>query len=122
MLTPTSPVHREPLSFVDAAWLRMDTPTNLMVITSVLVFDEPLGEGVISELLERLLAHERFRQRVVGRRSPLDRAEWEDDPSFDLAYHVRRSRLPSPGGHAELQAVVSEQMSTPLDSCASFST
>jgi hypothetical protein len=26
---------------VDAAWLRMDQPTNLMVITSVMWFDEP---------------------------------------------------------------------------------
>jgi hypothetical protein len=32
---------REQMSNADAAWLHMDRPTNLMVITSVMWFDEP---------------------------------------------------------------------------------
>jgi len=34
---------REPLPAVDAAWLRMDSPTNAMVINSLLVFAETPG-------------------------------------------------------------------------------
>ena len=30
-----------PMPHADAAWLRMDTPTNLMVINSLMWFDEP---------------------------------------------------------------------------------
>lgn len=33
---------RHAMSSADAAWLHMDRPTNLMVIKSVLWFDEPL--------------------------------------------------------------------------------
>jgi hypothetical protein len=56
----------ERLSAVDAAWLRMDTPTNRMMITSVLTFDEALDVGAVTRLIEeRLLRHERFRQRSI---------------------------------------------------------
>ena len=33
----------ERLSSVDTAWLRMEDPTNLMMVTGVLVFDQPLS-------------------------------------------------------------------------------
>ena len=33
---------RTPLADVDSAWLRMDDPTNLMVVTGVMVTDTPL--------------------------------------------------------------------------------
>ena len=35
--------HSERLSNVDTAWLRMEDPTNLMMVTGVLVFDRPLN-------------------------------------------------------------------------------
>jgi hypothetical protein len=35
----------EPLSAVDTAWLHMEDPTNLMMVTGVLVFEEPLDFG-----------------------------------------------------------------------------
>jgi len=55
----------EPLSGVDAAWLRMDEPTNLMTITGVLVLDAPMDVETFKALLEeRLLGFVRFRQRV----------------------------------------------------------
>ena len=36
------------LSSADAAWLHMDRPTNLMVINSVQLFDEPLDWARVS--------------------------------------------------------------------------
>jgi WS/DGAT/MGAT family acyltransferase len=103
----------EPLSGVDAAWLRMDDPTNLMVITSVLVLEDPVEVAAVRDLVrERLLGFTRFRQRVreVGG-SP----HWEIDPHFDLRHHVRRAALPGEKDRAELQERVSELMATPLD-------
>ena len=34
---------REPMSKVDTAWLRMERPTNLMMITGVMMFAEPMS-------------------------------------------------------------------------------
>jgi diacylglycerol O-acyltransferase / wax synthase len=40
-----------PMSNADVAWLHMDQPTNLIVITSALWFDEPVDWDRTSELL-----------------------------------------------------------------------
>lgn len=105
---------REPLPRIDAAWLRMDSPDNAMVITAALVFDAPADPVDLMRLAEeRLLSHRRFRQRVVEPR--LGAPYWELDPHFDFSAHVHRLALPSPGGQAELEVLVSELMSTPLD-------
>jgi diacylglycerol O-acyltransferase len=107
---------RELTSPVDAAWLHMDEPTNPMVVTAVLWFDEPLDVQRLEERLrERMIEpYPRFRQRVFEATSGLG-AMWEDDPDFDLRYHLPRVRLPAPGGRAELEELVSAVMSEPLD-------
>lgn len=103
----------EPLSGVDAAWLRMDDPTNLMTITAVLVLDDPIELGTFKGLIEeRLLGFTRFRQRV---RDAENSARWELDPHFDLDRHVRRSALPGEASQPELKERVGELMSDPLD-------
>lgn len=105
--------HRTPLAGVDAAWLRMDRPTNRMMITGVLSFDELLPLGELKTLLERrMLVFRRFKQRVTD---PFGNPHWEDDPFFDLDRHVHRLALPEPGGQRELEILVSDLMNTPLD-------
>jgi WS/DGAT/MGAT family acyltransferase len=104
-----------PLSPIDAAWLRMDSASNAMVITTVLRFDAPLAEAAITETITKLLEHRRFRMRVVRQRRSLTGAAWEPDPDFDLTGHVRRVRLPAPGDEAALASFISARMSTPLD-------
>ncbi len=106
----------EPLSNVDAAWLRMEDRTNLMIITAVMSFHERIDYRRLKAVIEdRLLGYERFRQRVVESRLPLGRPRWADDRHFDLHAHLYRMALPAPGGKAELQEMVSQMMSTPLD-------
>ena len=107
---------REPMSSVDSAWLRMDDPTSLMMITGVLTFSGPLDyQRVCTTIEERLLRFKRFRQRAVDARGLLGTPYWERDPSFDLDYHVRRLALPEPGTQQVLQKLVSELMSVPLN-------
>ena len=108
---------RQQMSNADAAWLHMDRPTNLMVITSVMWYDEPLDGARVRELIgERLVGrYERFHQRVVESRLPLRPPHWEDDPNFDLERHIHHRALHAPGGDRELQELVSELMSTQLD-------
>lgn len=106
----------EDMSNVDTAWLRMELPNNLMMITGVFIFDQPLDfERFKVTLEQRFLCFERFRQRVVGARLGLGSLRWELDPHFDIANHVHRIALPAPGDQQALQALVSDLMSTSLD-------
>ncbi|HEY9422344.1 MAG TPA: wax ester/triacylglycerol synthase family O-acyltransferase, partial [Thermoanaerobaculia bacterium] len=105
---------REPLSAVDHAWLRMDDPTNLMIISGVLVMDEPVELDRIKAILRRrLLPIQRFHQRIVHYK---DDPFWKDDPEFDLDQHVHRVDLPEPGDDSVLREVVSDLMSEALPS------
>jgi WS/DGAT/MGAT family acyltransferase len=101
------------MSAVDAAWLRMDRPTNLMMIVGVVVFDSRVDFGRFRRTLEeRFLAFPRFR---CGARENALGADWVPDEGFDIGRHLVRARLPAPAGQAELEALVSELASTDLD-------
>jgi WS/DGAT/MGAT family acyltransferase len=101
---------------VDAAWLRMDRPGNLAQIAGVMIFETPLDRARLIELVhERLLVYERFRQYVHEPLLGLGLPRWELDAHFDLNYHLPQVRLPAPGGQAELQQLVGDLMSQPLD-------
>jgi WS/DGAT/MGAT family acyltransferase len=104
---------REAMSAVDTAWLRMDRPTNLMVINGIMFFDQEVDYNRLKQVLQtRLLRHNRFKQRVV--QTPTG-AAWEADPDFDITNHLHRVALPSPADQAELEAFVNDHVSTPLD-------
>jgi diacylglycerol O-acyltransferase len=106
----------ELFSSVDAAWLHMDTPTNLAVITGVITFESPIDFERLKITLERrLVIHRRFRQRVSEPLLGVGPPRWEYDPDFALTNHLDRIQLPEPGDHAALQRLVAEYMSTPLD-------
>lgn len=107
----------ESLASVDVAWYQMEDPTNLMMITGVFIFDQPIDfNRLLTTLDVRLIQRfRRFRQRVVAKRSRFGRPYWEEDSNFQLSNHVHRVALPSPGDHTALQAMVSDLMSTALD-------
>ena len=104
---------REAMSKVDTAWLRMEKPTNLMMITGVLMFGQRLSITALRQLIgERFLAFRRFRQKAVDAGTS---CHWETDADFDLEWHVRLTALPGEAGPAELQRLVSQLASTALD-------
>jgi len=104
---------KEPISKVDTAWLRMEQPTNLMMINGVIMLDEHLDyDGLLETIEQRFLAFRRFRQKAVdGARG----AFWVFDEDFDIRQHVRRAALPGAADRAELELFVSDLASTPLD-------
>ncbi len=115
MANPASTRTRN-LTSVDTTWLRMEDPTNLMMITGVLVFSEPLDlDRLRATMTDRLLRYGRFRQKVEESAIPFGRPRWRFDRTFDLDAHITRMALPSPGDRQALQEVVSHLMSTPLD-------
>ncbi|QRR33526.1 wax ester/triacylglycerol synthase family O-acyltransferase [Hydrogenophaga sp. YM1] len=102
-LSSTLGLEGERMSKVDTAWLRMDSPVNLMMIVGVWV----LRPGVAREALEqrvreRLLPYRRFRQIA---REDAAGAAWIDDPDFDLARHVTTHRLRRRRGQGEREAL-----------------
>ncbi|MCA9598902.1 MAG: wax ester/triacylglycerol synthase family O-acyltransferase [Myxococcales bacterium] len=106
----------EPMSAIDAAWRRMDSETNAMVITALLTFEQAPEFNDVERLVsERLLEDPRFRQRVVPPALPLGTPSWEMDPHFDLHNHLHRRALPTPGDDRALEELLSELTSSRLD-------
>ena len=109
-------LERARVGAVDGAWLRMDSPHNPMVITTVLVLEGRVPHAHVEALLrDRLLAHPRFRQRAALSAFPFAPAWWEEDPCFDLRTHLHHLALPAPADDAALRDLVSDLASTPLD-------
>jgi WS/DGAT/MGAT family acyltransferase len=104
------------MSCVDSAWLHMDEPANLMMVTGVLVLNGKLDMDRLRDVVRhRMLCYDRFRQRAVEAPGPLAGCRWEPDPDFDLDRHVVREVLPEPSSELELQARMGRLMTEPLD-------
>src|SRR6266566_1816052 len=107
---------RVPMATIDAAWLGMEDPTNLMMVTGVMALDGPVDLKRFKLGLDRRLkTFGRFHQRVVRPRSRGNLPHWEDDEHFEIANHVSHVALPAPGNDAALRDMVSDLMSVPLD-------
>jgi len=104
---------REPMSKVDTAWLRMEQPTNPMMITGVLMFAEPMSVTELRRVVrQRWLAYKRFTQKAVDTAAG---AAWQTDEDLDLDWHVQLTALPGRGGKRALERMVSQLASTQLD-------
>lgn len=104
------------MSSVDAAWLGMEDPTNLMMVTGVMMLEGKVDPKRLRSVLDRRLApFGRFHQRVVRPRTRAGILHWQDDEKFDIDNHVTHIALPAPGGEKALRELVSEILSTPLD-------
>jgi diacylglycerol O-acyltransferase / wax synthase len=102
---------------LDAEFLYLEDGTAHMHIASCAVFEGPAPayDELVRLFASKLPLVPRYRQRV--RFVPLDlgRPVWEDDPHFNLDYHVRHSALPPPGGKADLCRLMGRLMSQELD-------
>ncbi len=115
-LSSTLGLQGERMSKVDTAWLRMDSPANLMMIVGVWVLRPGVArEALAQRVSERLLPYRRFRQIA---REDAAGAAWIDDPDFDLARHVTTHRLRRRRGQSEREALqdrVGQLAVQPLD-------
>lgn len=103
----------ENMSSVDRAWLRMERPTNPMVVMGLLILRGRLRLAALRQLVsERFLAFERFRcvpvvDTLGGR--------WVRDEQFNIDDQVLRVALAPRAGKVELESLVGELASTPLN-------
>jgi diacylglycerol O-acyltransferase len=116
----------QPLEGLDAAFLAMETGNAHLHVAAVLVLEPPEGRrslfspstrfAQVRRLVEqRVHLVPQLRRRVVQVPFGLQRPAWVDDPEFDLDDHVRRVRLPEPGGMVELEELVADEAARPLD-------
>src|SRR5678816_1673189 len=111
-MATSKPRRREAMSRVDTAWLRMERPTNPMMITGVLMFAEPMSLDRLKRVVkQRFLAYSRFRQKAVH--TPTG-ASWQDDPHFDLDWHVRLSALPGRNDRRVSEKIALERFVSPV--------
>jgi len=105
----------ERMSKVDTAWLRMDSPSNLMMIIGVWTLEPGVSYDALCKRVEdRLLKYHRFRQRV---QEDAAGATWVEH-QVDVKQHVVREKLPRHKKGEEqlaLQKRVGELAMVPLD-------
>lgn len=106
-----------PLSNVDTAWYEMEDPTNLMMITGVMMFKEPIDYELYKTIVDHRILKKfpRFKCKVVSNGLAMTSYYWEDDPNFDIDNHIHHIALPAPGSKAQLERMTSDLMSMPLD-------
>ncbi len=96
----------EPLSGEDLGFWWGDQPRQRTTMAMLLLLDRPPSSGRLRAAAARAVeAVPRLRQRVVDAPLDLARPRWEDDPTFDLDFHVRRYALSHDDGspqHADL--------------------
>ena len=106
----------ERMTKVDTAWLRMDSPSNLMMVVGIWVLRPGVTkEALVERVEERLMKYNRFSQRVVEDAAG---ATWVQDADFDIHRHVVIEKLPksAKGQHqTALQNRVAELTMQPLD-------
>ncbi|HEX5762025.1 MAG TPA: wax ester/triacylglycerol synthase family O-acyltransferase [Solirubrobacterales bacterium] len=113
----TSGAHLERLTAIDASFLTNESSSSHMHIGGMLIFEGPPPKYVdlVEHIRGRLDKVPRFRQKLVTPPLEAGRPLWADDVNFNLAYHVRHTALPSPGGEAQLKRLAARVFSQQLD-------
>jgi diacylglycerol O-acyltransferase / wax synthase len=109
------------LNGVDALMLYSETPEIHMHTLKIGVLDVSGVEGGFSFDLFRQVAYPRLlalaplRFQLVDIPLKLHHPMWVQNADIDLDYHLRQARVPAPGGRRELDQLIGEIASTPLD-------
>ncbi|MEV3964436.1 wax ester/triacylglycerol synthase family O-acyltransferase [Nocardia sp. NPDC050193] len=86
-----------------------------IAVVAILDGPPPSRDAFTATLGQRLGGMPRMKQRV--HRAPLDvtAPQWEDDPAFDIAHHIRWTALPRPGDEETLWELVATEIEERLD-------
>ncbi|GAB2860401.1 WS/DGAT/MGAT family O-acyltransferase [Nocardioides pacificus] len=111
----------ERLSGLDASFLYLETPAQLMHVCGLILLDPATIPGGYDfrefrdELERRVIDVPEFTRKL--RRVPmgLDHPIWVQDRNFDIDRHVHRVAVPQPGGYDELTELTGHLAGLPLD-------
>jgi diacylglycerol O-acyltransferase len=108
------------LNGVDALMLYSETPEIHMHTLKIGVLEVSGVDGFDFDLFRRiayprLMALRALRFQLVDIPLKLHHPMWAVNDDIDLDYHLHRARVPAPGGRRELDQLIGEIASTPLD-------
>ncbi|TAM63292.1 wax ester/triacylglycerol synthase family O-acyltransferase [Mycobacterium sp.] len=109
------------LSGLDAFFLYLESPTQPLNVCCVLELDPTTTPGGYSfarfreALAARVDAVPEFRLKLADNQLNFDHPVWVDDDRFELARHLHRVALPSPGGPQELAEICGHVAGLALD-------
>jgi WS/DGAT/MGAT family acyltransferase len=108
------------LNGVDALMLYTETPEIHMHTLKIGILDVSGVDGYSFDMFRevahpRLMALSALRYQLVDIPFKLHHPMWWETPDIDLDYHLRRARVPEPGGRRELDNLIGEIAGTPLD-------
>ncbi len=113
----------ERLSFLDASFLALESPTAHMHVAGVALFEggtlrRPDGGVDIDRIRafvgSRLHHVPRYRQHLAW--IPIEKNPvWVDDQHFNLEYHVRHISIPKPGTETQLKELFGQILASQLD-------
>lgn len=109
------------LGGVDATFLYMETPETPMHVAGLTLYTLPDGfQGSFHAHFRDFFAGRVHLVPIFGKKLArtvleLDHPLWVDAGEVDLDYHIQAARLPAPGTWAQLEDMVGELHSIPLD-------
>ena len=109
------------LSGLDASFLYLETPEQLLHVCGLIVLDPAtMPDGYSfhefkAEIERRVTDVPAFTRRLRKVPLKLDHPIWIKDEHFDIDRHVHRLALPSPGGYEELVDLAGHLAGQPLD-------
>jgi WS/DGAT/MGAT family acyltransferase len=103
---------KKPLNGADTAWLRMDSPCNLMIINAMFIAERMDFSDFKDTIMNRFLSFSRFLARPVFKSGQYF---WENDPYFDIDNHVKKVALPGAADKNILQYYLADLVSVPFD-------
>jgi len=109
------------LSGLDASFLYLETPSQLLHVCGLIVVDPSTTkdgysfDAMLSGIKERTKEVPEFCRKLHHVPLHLDHPVWVDDPDFDIDHHVHRIGCPAPGGDHELAEVCGHIAGQPLD-------
>lgn len=108
---------------VDANFLYLETPTMHMHTVKVAILERSAGargegfdfDAFVGEVMARLDKLPSFRKRALMDPLHLNHPLWISDKELDPARHIFRAAVPPPGSMRDLEKLVGQVVSIPLD-------
>jgi diacylglycerol O-acyltransferase / wax synthase len=111
---PTNP---DRLTGLDSSFLHLENGSTHMHVAAAAILEgrAPAYDELREQIVSRLHLVPRYRQRLAFVPFGQGRPVWVDDPYFNVAFHLRHTALPSPGGDEQLKRLCGRIFSQALD-------
>lgn len=115
------PARVQRLSGLDASFLYLETPSQVLHVCALLTLDTSTVPGGYSyerfhnQLAERVRAAPEFRRKLHNPALNVGHPIWIEDLDFDLDHHVHRIGVPGDGTHEDLAQLCAHLAGQPLN-------